>query len=135
MIAPTAKSFSQVTRRVRQWLAGTGPSAGLLGRSRHLETLSPEFRLDPTAAREANRDAIVFALQAGYSGFIRIQPDDSLHEQSEVYDSRYSHRPDARQVDVPTDVAGDWRGNSGFTSDASEPADQASRPVRPAGME
>ena len=135
MIAPSTKSFSQVTRRVRQWLAGTGPSAGLLGRSHHPETLSPATRLDPTAAREANRDAIEFALQAGYSGFIRIHPDDSLEGGRDVYDSSHTQLPDARTLAASTAMVGDSSGNSGFTSDSSEPADQAARSVGPAGME
>jgi hypothetical protein len=135
VIASNSKTLSRVGRRVRQWLAGAGPSAGLLGRAFHPETLSPVSRLDPSAAREANRDAIEFALQAGYSGFIRIQPDDSLDGQGEVYDSRHNHLPDARRAAAPTDVAGELSGDSRFTSDSSEPADQASGPVGPAGVE
>jgi hypothetical protein len=133
--ASNTMSFNEVRRRVQRWLEGTGPSAGLLGRWLHRETSSPESRLDPTAAREANRDAIEFALQAGYSGFIRISPDDSLDGPAKVYDSRHNRQPDARLFVGPTAVAGELRGNSGFTSDSSEPADQAPRSIGPTGME
>ena len=92
-------------------------------------------RLDPTAAREANRDAIEFALQAGYSGFIRIPAVDSLDGGGEVYDSRHNQLPDARTLAESASVAGELSGDSGFTSDASQPVDQASRSLGPAGME
>jgi hypothetical protein len=91
--------------------------------------------MDPSEAREANRDAIEFALEAGYSGFIRISVDDSLDGPGEVYDSRHNQLPDAPPLVVPTAVAGELRGNSGFTADSGKSADQASRPVGPARVE
>jgi len=126
---------NQVRRRVQRWLQGIGPSAGLLGRSSHPESAGSRNRLDPTAARVANRDAIEFALEAGYSGFVRITPVDSLDGRGEVYDSRRNQQPDAPPLVVGTAVAGEWSGDSGFTSDAGESAHQASRPVGPAGLE
>jgi hypothetical protein len=124
-----------VRRRLRQWLTGTGPSAGLLGRSRHPETASSENRLDPTAARKANRDAIEFALEAGYSGFVRISRAGSLHGPGEAYDSRHNQLPDAPPLVAAIAVAGELSGDSGFTSDAGEPAHQAARSVGSAGLE
>jgi hypothetical protein len=126
---------NQIRRRVSRWLAGTAPSAGLLGRSAHPETSDAASRLDPTAAREANRDAIEFALRAGYSGFIRIPAVDSLDEGGEVYDSPHNQLPDARTLAESASVAGELSGDSGFTSDASQSVDQAARSVGPAGME
>ena len=113
-------------RRVWQWLSGTGPTAGLLGRWPHGESAGDSTRFDPTAAREANRDAIEFAQQAGYSGFLRIGAVGSPGDGVKVYDSRHSWQPDARFPDASTEVAGESSGNSGFTSHEGEPAHQAS---------
>ena len=127
-------SHNQIRRRVSRWLAGTGPSAGLLG-SAHPETSAAASRLDPTAAREANRDAIEFAFQAGYSGFIRIPAVGSLEQVEEAYDPPHNQPPDARTLAESASVAGELSGDPGFTPDASEPAHQASRPDGSAGVE
>ena len=126
-----AKRKGQIQRRVRRWLAGVGPAIGLLGHGVNAMAAAA----DPTEARQANRDAIEFAVQAGYSGFIQIPAVHSLDGQGEVYDSRQNQLPGARPLVSTNAVAGESSGNPGFTSDPSQPADQAPRSIGPTGME
>jgi hypothetical protein len=74
------------------------------------------------------------AIDSGQSGFFRILPVSSRRTGQPAYDPPSSRIVVPNRFDPPV-MAGGRFGNSGFTGDQAQPADQAAGSVGPSGVE